>query len=300
MFSKVLVGVNGHAGGRDAIALATKLLADDGDLTLAHVYSLRGDPPRLGYNGHEAVEYARAREVLETAADEAGVRSELRWRGCTSPGRGLHELAELLESDLLVVGSTERSLFGRVMIGDDTRAALDGAPCAVAIAPAGYSEHPRVIRKIGVGYDGSPDSRRALKMARTLAGELGTKLAALEVVSSPARVLRDPGAGDNASIQALISEARERVASVGGDLEPHSAYGHPAEELALWAATVDLLVVGSRGYGPVGRLVHGSTSRALTRAARCPLLVLTRSAAVAAAPPPLVANSTELEQATIE
>ncbi|HTP21823.1 MAG TPA: universal stress protein [Solirubrobacteraceae bacterium] len=42
-------------------------------------------------------------------------------------------------------------------------------------------------------------------------------------------------------------------------------------------ATIDLLVVGSRGYGPIGRLVHGSTSRALADAARCPLLVLTRS-----------------------
>jgi hypothetical protein len=36
-------------------------------------------------------------------------------------------------------------------------------------------------------------------------------------------------------------------------------------------------VVGSRGYGPVGRLVHGSTSQRLARAAHCPLLVLTRA-----------------------
>jgi hypothetical protein len=37
------------------------------------------------------------------------------------------------------------------------------------------------------------------------------------------------------------------------------------------------LVVGSRGYGPVGRLIHGSTSQQLARTARCPLLVLARS-----------------------
>jgi hypothetical protein len=44
---------------------------------------------------------------------------------------------------------------------------------------------------------------------------------------------------------------------------------------------VDLLVVGSRGYGPLGRLIHGSTSLQLARSARCPLLVLPKAATAA-------------------
>jgi len=36
-----------------------------------------------------------------------------------------------------------------------------------------------------------------------------------------------------------------------------------AEALDLYSGSLDLLVVGSRGYGPVGRLVHGSTSQRL-------------------------------------
>jgi Universal stress protein family len=63
--------------------------------------------------------------------------------------------------------------------------------------------------------------------------------------------------------------------SLGGHRGPA---GGAAEELALYGASLDLLVIGSRGYGPVGRLVHGSTSRQLARAARCPVLVLARSA----------------------
>ena len=39
-----------------------------------------------------------------------------------------------------VVSSSGRGLLGRVTVGDDTRAALDGAPCAVAVAPAGYAD----------------------------------------------------------------------------------------------------------------------------------------------------------------
>ena len=42
--------------------------------------------------------------------------------------------------------------------------------------------------------------------------------------------------------------------------------------------SLDLLIVGSRGYGPIGRLIHGSTSQQLAHTARCPLLVLTRTA----------------------
>jgi nucleotide-binding universal stress UspA family protein len=76
---------------------------------------------------------------------------------------------------------------------------------------------------------------------------------------------------------ALVEQARERITALG-DIEAHAAYGVPAEELAVYSASLDLLVVGSRGYGPLGRLVHGSTSRQLGRSARCPLLVLTRDA----------------------
>jgi len=53
------------------------------------------------------------------------------------------------------------------------------------------------------------------------------------------------------------------------------------DELALYSASLDLLVVGCRGYGPIGRLIHGSTSLQLAQPARCPLLVLTRQARTA-------------------
>jgi nucleotide-binding universal stress UspA family protein len=55
-------------------------------------------------------------------------------------------------------------------------------------------------------------------------------------------------------------------------------YGLAGEELAAFGDQVDILVVGSRGYGPVKRLVLGSTSDYLERHARCPLLVLPRVA----------------------
>ena len=53
-------------------------------------------------------------------------------------------------------------------------------------------------------------------------------------------------------------------------------YGGPREELVQAGKELDLLIVGSRGYGPIGRLFHGSVSRYLAGHATCPLLVLPR------------------------
>ena len=276
MFKQIVVGVDGRAGGRDAIALARLLVAACGELTLAHVVPGDAHASRGAIAAHEAPEAERAEALLERVREETGVEALLHWRGSSSVGRGLHELCELVGADLVAVGSSRRGLLGRVLIGDDTSAALNGAPCSIAIAPTNYSEQPGAMREIGVGYDGSPESEHALPVARMLAGASGAKLSALEAVSLPSNAFLGPGAVDNTP-QRLLEDARGRIASFG-DVEPHAAYGQPAEELALYSASLDLLIVGSRGYGPIGRLIHGSTSQQLAHTARCPLLVLTRTA----------------------
>jgi len=60
------------------------------------------------------------------------------------------------------------------------------------------------------------------------------------------------------------------------DVEGDVRYGDPSEELAQIGEGLDLLVVGSRSYGPVDRLFSGSTSNYLARHTPCPLLVLPR------------------------
>ena len=53
--------------------------------------------------------------------------------------------------------------------------------------------------------------------------------------------------------------------------------GSPAEEIAeACEQGVDLLVTGSRGYGPMTRVLLGSVSRKLINEAPCPVLVVPR------------------------
>ena len=271
MFHNAVVGVDGGESDRDAIALARVLLSQSGSLGLAHVHG--GDPRmRVVSPDIAGAERARSKELLESVRSREQIDALLLSTGSLSVGRGLHEIVERHGADLLVVGSHSRSLLGRVMVSDHLGDALNGIPSAIAIAPGGYADRPPVTHEIGVGYDGSPESEHALAVAIELAKELGTKVSAFEAVSLPLG-----HRGDSATIERLVEDARARIAAVG-DVEPHAAFGHAAEELALYGASLDLLVIGSRGYGPISRFVHGSTSRHLARIARCPLLVLTRAA----------------------
>ncbi|MGN6170729.1 MAG: universal stress protein [Solirubrobacteraceae bacterium] len=279
MFENVIVGIDGREGGRDAQVVARMLCGEGGRITLAYVYSLEPRAWRGTTPEYDAAQHQQGEELLAKTRDDAGVQAQRRVVGSPSVGRGLHELAEEIEADLIVVGSSGRGLFGRVFVGDDTRAALNGAPCAIAIAPVGYGQRPPVIREVGVGYDGSPESEYALGVARQLAEAHASKLSAFEAVSLPA--YERPGWDAFTVIPEMVDAACQRIASLEG-VEPHAAYGHPAEELAVYSASLDLLVIGSRSYGPLGRLVHGSTAFELARRARCPLLVLTRAARASA------------------
>ncbi len=282
VFANVMVGVDGTPNGRDAIALGALLRDPDGRLTLAHVSSGPGGTTLFD----PAAASAESLRLLEGERKAASVIAEL--TSCTSPGvgRGLHRLAEEHDADLLVVGSCRRGLLGRVFVGDDTRASLNGASCAVAVAPRGYAEHPTAIKTIGVGYEDTAAGEGALASARRLAARHGAKIRALTVVglSSGGLAYWEPIAMVDAGEAITTAEqaAKDRLASLEG-VDGRVTSGVPGEELAAFGGEIDLLIVGSRGYGPVRRLMLGSTSQRLTHSGRCPLLVLPRPAAIPSA-----------------
>jgi nucleotide-binding universal stress UspA family protein len=276
MFKNVLVGVDGRSSGRDAVALASRLTGPGGKLTLAHVHSGELRPSHAVAPGLLREERAASGDLLEGERSAAGVDAALISIVSSSPGRGLHQQAEDQGADLLVVGSCSRGALGRAMLGDDTRAALNGASCAVAVAALGYSEHPSPIAKVGVGYDGSPESQAALTAARELASQTRAAVHALEVVSVPTYAyigVVPPAIGE--SMDLMLKEANSRMQGLPG-IEGRAVYGLTGEELAAFGEAMDILIVGSRSYGPVRRLVLGSTSNYLERHARCSLLVLPR------------------------
>jgi nucleotide-binding universal stress UspA family protein len=52
--------------------------------------------------------------------------------------------------------------------------------------------------------------------------------------------------------------------------------GDPVERLTAASTDLDLLVVGSRRYGPIRRVLLGGVSVALVDRAHCPVLIVPR------------------------
>lgn len=273
MFNKVLVAIDHQTSGCDAIALARRLTSPAGRIVLAHVH------PRCGADGAlEKVEREVAFEFLHSLDRELGLHAEVCCIGADHVGAGLHRLADLAQVDLLVLGSSSGARNGRVLLTDETRHAINGAPCAVAVAPSGYANTRGPIMEIGVAYNGSEESRSAIVFASSLAQELGSSVTAFEALPLPIHDI-DPGSWD--TLEEVIRDRRRaacgRIADATG-LRASAACGDVVDEIATFSGIVDLLVVGSRDYGPLSRLVYGATTHRLLRHARSPLLILTRGA----------------------
>ena len=277
MFDNVLIGIDGEQGGRDAIALARLLATPRATLALAHVTDAWHGALRSVVPGRTAQDQRAAGQLLERERSAAGVDAQLLVTSSTSPARGLHELAEERVADLLVLGSCRRGALGRATLGNDTRAGLDAAPCAVAVAPHGYAAVAQPFMRIGVGYDGSPESDSALAAARSLARRSGAAIRALHVVGAPNHMYTGnaPPAGEG--VEVLVRAAQADMRALTG-VHGEAVYGIPNEDLASFSRAVDLLVIGSRSYGPARFLIGGRTTVHLLAHSRAPVLVLPRRA----------------------
>lgn len=279
--TRLLVGIDDREGGQDALALA-RVLSGGGDASALVVTVLYSGP--LGATMELlTAEQADEAEALFAAAREqlAPVEVETRAYAGGSPAAVLTTLAEAEQFDAIVVGSSHRGVIGRVIVGNIATSLLNGAPTDVAVAPKGYAMSEREPpRAIAVAYDGSPEAKLALQRAEAIAQRSNAVLKLLTVVVPP---MAAPGTVPGVYAPQTPPEpekvVREALDAVDPALavEPVRLDGDPALELGrACERDVDLLVIGSRSYGPLTRALLGSVSRALVKKAVCPVLVTRR------------------------
>jgi nucleotide-binding universal stress UspA family protein len=285
--SEIVVGIDDSAGARDALAFAKRLAECAGaSLRLATAFNYSDVPTRASNEAFRSYLEQDALKVLRAAASSVDGVSGTDAIANPSAPHALHSLAEAVDAAMLVVGSTHRGAVGRVVPGSTGERLLHGSPCPVAIVPRGYADDAGPIRSIGVGYDGSEESESALEAACRLARECRATLRVIRVfdatrMSTPA-LMTMPGwdsmRDDSEEIQRK-SFART-VSGLPADLAVESVFssGVVAGELASESEHVDLMIVGSRGYGPRAAVLLGGVSHALIRKATCPVVVLPRGA----------------------
>ncbi|QEC49821.1 universal stress protein [Baekduia soli] len=287
MFSKIMVGVDETPQSRDAAALGEALCrATDADLLLVAAYQ----DPLLPFPLTFARDVHRARDARATLAT---ARSTWAPSGHTlavpdfSPARALRRVARDEHVDLLVLGSARDTEPGRVHAGRTGRQVLHDAAGAVVLAVAGRREHEPRLTRIVVGVDESPESADAFETARALARGAGGELVAVGVVDDRLPVDSVPF-GEIVELSRwdeIIAERRAHVEAlleerIGADerVTRDVRVGDPVGELAEAARGADLLVVGSRRWGALDRVVIGSTAEELCRRGPCSVMVVPRPA----------------------
>ena len=288
MSNPIVVGVALRDDDHAPLALAHDLARFTGaPLALVHVYP--SEPPsRLPSTAFEAEMGERAMAALEQAAEPLGAECELKLHteASSSPVRGLHDAAAALDAALLVVGSSHRGRLGRVMPGGVGERLLHSAPCAVALAPRGYTGEDDGIRRIGVAFIDTPEGRDALDAAALMAVLGDAELSTFTVLEPPHI---GPGAATPGWVPPAAYDLRPRIQDAeakvrarlpeGLDVETTVKEGGAADFLAGASEDLDLLVCGSRGYGPLRTVLLGGVSGRLAHTSACPLIVLPRTPA---------------------
>jgi len=286
----IVIGFDGSDCGEDALALGLVLCRATGASPVVAVVYPEQYPIGVGRVDAEWVAYLeeRAEELLQRARRVLGdgVAADYRTVSAASESRGLHELAEREQAEVVVVGSTHRGPLGRTYPGSTGDRLLQGSAWPVAVAPRGLREDPPpALRTIAVAFLDTPEAHEALDFAAALAQRSGARLRLLSVLPSRAEVFA-PVVGRDAEA-AFASRAREvfqaaldhALAGLGGRVEATGELleGDVVDALAtLDRRDADLLVCGSRGYGPIRRVLLGGVSSRLLRRAACPLLVVPR------------------------
>jgi nucleotide-binding universal stress UspA family protein len=145
------------------------------------------------------------------------------------------------------------------------------------------------LARVGVGYDGGAESDAALVMAAAIASASGAELRVCCVVDD-----RMPSTGwtrvfvgnmraesqetVETEKRSLLAESAAVAGRLGATARSVATSGRPADALLAVSEEVDLLVIGSRRWGPPARVILGSTGESVMFHSSCPVLTVPRPA----------------------
>ncbi|GAA1256029.1 universal stress protein [Sphaerisporangium rubeum] len=276
MSGPIVAGVDGSGPATAALEWAAEEAARRGvPLRVVHVR----EPWAGEEEPHLDLADGEHREVLAEAADAARKHTPgVEVTTALVAGTVVGSLrAESETAALVVIGSRGGGGFAELLLG------------SVGMGLAGHARGPVVVVRqvpegprgeVVAGYDGSPHAETAVAFAVEEAALRGVPLRVLSAWPSPPVAPYSLTFGDlvQASFDAEVGRLRERVDALreenpAVDIRDEVVVGHPVPALTEASEQADLVVVGSRGKGPLASVL-GSVSHGVLHHARCPVAVV--------------------------
>jgi nucleotide-binding universal stress UspA family protein len=289
--TKILLATDGS---RDA-ALAMRAAADVSCKTGAQLHVVHvipdvlppSNPGSTIFDEDSRQAEEEARELLRKQGWQARVDGGEVAGEHLREGRPAHEintLAEELNVDLVVVGSRGAGWVKRLVTGSVSEDLVHRASCPVLIVRGREDAWPPT--RVVVGDDGSEVAARADVLAAEIASLFGAEVLLVRAYENPPEPVGGWSAQDRCELDEALSRRREDLDERAEQLAEltHRRIGtrltetKPVHAMSWVAGKRDegrtLLAVGSRGLGALNRVLSGSVSTKVLRAAQGPVLVV--------------------------
>ncbi len=305
MLNRIMVPLDGSEFAEfalpTAVALARRAGSTTLDLVLVHeplVPTVAADGVPVPAGDFDAELRKQHEEYLRLTTQRVRSRSGITVTASILEGVAATALAahaETSDADLVVMTSHGRGGLSRAWLGSVTDVLLRHVhvPVLVARPPEETVQHDEgpLFQRVLVPLDGSGLGEATLERAMDLVGTSGVEFTLARVVTPLLAMLRPPfpaevdveWGGDGADVVAAQAQADEYLESVAARLRARGVmvqtvvliHEHAARAILRYAAQMEseLIVMATHGRGPMGRLVLGSTTDKVLRAAALPVLV---------------------------
>ncbi len=279
---KIIIGVDGSKYGRWAAGWAARLpVATPVRVTAVHAVDLTylkapfmSQPVVIGNEPFLRAEVRRIEDLSRRVVRETrAMLSSLRLTGkvvCQKGAAATTMLRHAKRGDVIAVGSRGLDALDRFLLGSVSTQVVLHAPCSVLIV----KEAPRPVHRILVAVDGSTASEKAIRFVeQDLLPQW--QLRDTEIILVHAMpLLKYPEVKEAG--KRLFKRYADKLVKAGFTVTEAPRLGRPADEIITVAKQkqADLIVMGAKGLGAVGRFILGSVSTKVAQHSSCSVLVV--------------------------
>jgi nucleotide-binding universal stress UspA family protein len=264
VYRQVLLPVSRPEAAESLVKMAYDVLSPGGRLAIVSVVVV---PPQLPAEAEVKKDYARALAEKATGfADKLKIESKAEIVTARTATEAILDRAKECKSDLIILGSSQRTATEKMLFGNVADVVLKQAPCDVMVLSYTGKQHPVKYLKILVPTAGYRHSQRALDIAVDIVKKEGGEITSLFVGPET-----DAATGKN-----ILEEARLRAEASGVKSDGKFVTGNVADVIIDTANKGDyaLIIIGATEHPKYYTALLGNIADSVVKHASCDVLVV--------------------------